>query len=59
MLRKAENVNLCIKYVYGTQEAIVNFEKQEECKIAKENAGKMLFNVLKMSNQHKLYVDYN
>ena len=42
-----------VKVIPGTQQAFVNFEKQDQCKLAKEFARNVLF-----KSQYALYVEY-
>lgn len=42
-----------VKMVPGTQQAFINFEKQDQCKLAKEFARNVLF-----KSQYALYVEY-
>jgi hypothetical protein len=42
-----------IQIIPGTQQAFVNFEKQDQCKMAKDFARNVLF-----KSQYALYVEY-
>ena len=42
-----------VSTIAGTQQAFVNFDNQEECKLAKEFSKKVLF-----KSQYKLYVEF-